>query len=284
MNIKIVLLLIAMLVGQGVLADDLNKIREKGVIEFAVYENFPPYSFRDENGRESGIDVDIARAVAEKLGVKADFKLFTADESVEDDLRNVVWKGHFTAGPPADVMMHAPYDINFANDNDKVMFTEPYFREVIAFAIDTRRLLGAHNLHVFMEERIGVETATLSDAYLIKAYGGQLRDNVMHYNSVKAAVDSMLKSEIPAVMANRGELEYALSGQEHDFVVTKLSTPGLPVEGWELCIAVNATDTALAHRINDIVKELKANGAIENIFKSYGLSFHLAKSSKPLFN
>lgn len=263
-------------------AVELDKIKERDFIQFAVYDNFPPYSYKNEKGRIAGVDVDIARAIGKQLNVQVGFRLFTADESVEDDLRNVVWKGHYLAGDPADVMLHAPYDVNFAKSNDKVIFSGPYYREVVAFAIDTIRLAGVNDLKIFAREPIGVETATISDAYLLGAYGGQLRNNVRHYKTVSDAVAAMMIAEIPAVMANRGELEFNLARHQHDFVIAKIPTPGLNMEGWELSAAVSAEYPELAYQIDKIIKQLRASGEIEAIFKAHGLSYQKPFSSKLL--
>lgn len=279
-NLLIVMTLV--LFSSGVVAADLDKIIEKGFIEFAVYENFPPFSFKAESGRIEGIDVDIGKAIAKKLEVQAGFRLFLADESLEDDLRNMVWKGHYLAGDPADVMMHVPYDPNFANDNEKVAFLQPYYKELIAFAVNTSRVRSARNLEVFFKEPIGVEIATLADAYLLGAYNGRLRDSVKHYASINDAAKSMVDKEIAAIMANRSELEYSLGQYEHDFVITKLPTPGLNIEGWELSIAVKAESVSLAQRLNEVIGDLKSDGTIEAIFSSYGINFKAAEGSEML--
>ena len=261
-------------------AADLEKIIEKGFIEFAVYENFPPFSYKGDDGRVKGIDVDIGKAIAEKLGVQAGFRLFLADESVNDDLRNMVWKGHYLAGAPADVMLHVPYDPDFANENDKVAFLQPYYKELIAFAINTYRVRSAMTLEVFTKELIGVETASLADAYLLGAFSGRLRENVKHYLTVAEAAKAMVDKEISAIMASRGELEYSLGQYKHDFVITKLPTPGLTIDGWKLGPAVKADNVKLAERLNEIVGELKSNGDIEAIFGSHGISHKAADSSQ----
>lgn len=276
---------VLMLLASVINAVELDKVLEKDFIEFAVYEGFPPWSYKDENGRIKGVSIDIAKAIGKKLDVQTGFKMMLADESMEDDLRNMVWKGHYLAGAPADVMLHAPYDVNFAKANDKVIFTQPYFREVVAFAINPNRLRSSRELEVFRKEKIGVETATISDAYLLGAYGGQLRNNVMHYATVSKSVDAMIKTEVSAVMANRGELEYSLAQHEnHEFLLTKFQTPGLSVEGWDLSAAVSAQAPILAKKINTIIGELKSNGQIEEIFKKHGLSFHPALDTEMLIN
>jgi polar amino acid transport system substrate-binding protein len=77
-------------------ANSLQEIKAKGQIRAAMYKNVPPFSVNVE-----GIDVDIATALAEKLSVKLDLMWFEADENVDDDLRNVVWKGHYLGGGTA---------------------------------------------------------------------------------------------------------------------------------------------------------------------------------------
>lgn len=274
MNIlRVLVSIVSILISINLQASTLEEILEKKYIEFALYENFPPFSFKDENGKTVGIDVDIAKLVAEKLQVKAGIRLVIADESVEDDLRNFVWKGHFTAGEASDVMMHVPYDPNFAKANDKVAFIQPYYKELIAFAVNTYRVTDAMSLEAFGNEPIGVETETLADAYLLGAYNGRLRENVKHYMNIGDAIKAMVDEEISAVMATRSEIEFNLNKYENNFLVTKLPTPGLTLDGWPLCAAVKSDNVKLAERLNEIFSELKQSGEIEAVFKNYGLNF-----------
>ncbi len=284
MNLKnlLIILLFSVISYAPVHAADLDKIMERGFIEFAVYDNFPPYSYKGEDGRVKGIDVDLGRAIAKKMGVQAGFRLTLADESVSDDLRNLVWKGHYLAGGPADVMMHAPYDPNFAQEEDKVAFLQPTYKELIAFAIDTNRVRSAMTLDVFKREPIGVEIESLADAYLLGAYGGQLRENVRHYKNIPEAAVAMNKAEISAIMGSRGELEFSLGQFENDFVITRLQTPGLHIEGWELSAAVKADHAKLAERINQIIGELKSSGEMAAIFQAHKITYNPADGNEML--
>lgn len=54
-------------------ADLLQTIRDRGTITVAMEGNWAPWTFEDENGVLTGFEVDVATAVAEKLGVKAEF-------------------------------------------------------------------------------------------------------------------------------------------------------------------------------------------------------------------
>ncbi|CAK8744309.1 putative amino-acid ABC transporter-binding protein [Sodalis praecaptivus] len=54
-------------------ADDLAAIKSAATITFGTEGTYAPYTFHDESDKLVGFDVDLGRAVAEKLGVKAKF-------------------------------------------------------------------------------------------------------------------------------------------------------------------------------------------------------------------
>lgn len=81
-------------------AAPLEKVKALGALRVGLYADNRPWSWED-GGKPAGIDVDLAHALAEKLGVRADIALFTADEDLSDDLRNVIWRGGLLGFSPA---------------------------------------------------------------------------------------------------------------------------------------------------------------------------------------
>jgi YVTN family beta-propeller protein len=138
---------------------------------------------------------------------------YNADEDMDDDLRNMVWKGHYLGAQPSDVMMHVPVDSYLQGKNDKVKIFGPYHLETIAVARVQRigrsaaRRPRAGSLHP-REDRRG--RPTLADAFLLGVLNGRLRENVVHFASVAAAVDKLKAGELAAVMGPRSEIEAAL--------------------------------------------------------------------------
>jgi L-cystine transport system substrate-binding protein len=53
--------------------DLLAEIKDEGVLTVGTEGTYPPFTFHDENGELTGFDVEIAREVAERLGVEAEF-------------------------------------------------------------------------------------------------------------------------------------------------------------------------------------------------------------------
>ncbi len=257
------------------LAGDLEAIRQRGRLRVAVYNDFMPYS---KAGK--GIDVELARAIAGKLGLSPEIVGFNADEDMNDDLRNMVWKGHYLGTQPADLMMHVPVDAHLARANDKVRIFGAYHREALGVARDPARIQAlsgsaAVALEIFTREKIGVETATLADSFLLGVLNGRLRENVVHFRNVGEAAKALERGEVAAVLAPRAELEAALAGQSK-LPVEPAALAELKVGGWPLGMAVKVEEVALADAIAAALADLKREGVVADIFRRNGITYQAA--------
>jgi polar amino acid transport system substrate-binding protein len=71
----------------------------------AVYNDMPPFHVAGSGHRRR-----LAARWRSALGVKLTLLPFNADENMNDDLRNLVWRGHYLGFGPADVLLHVPVD------------------------------------------------------------------------------------------------------------------------------------------------------------------------------
>jgi len=254
-------------------AASLEKVLEKGVLEAAVYKDFPPYSYTVK-GKQMGIDVDIAKELASRMSLKSSIRMVGADENVDDDLRNNVWKGHYLGGGTADVMLHMPFDRDYSAAVDQVKFIAPYQLEKLVFAFDTTKIGKAPTVANFTHDPIGVELDTLSDFYLLRALGGKIASKVRHYKTVYEAADALRKGEIVAVMGPRGEVEGAFTNSlpEH-ITIQHLVTPGLSRSSWAMGMAVKATNSKLVTEINKHMSAMVEDGTIKSIFDNYVVTY-----------
>ncbi|MEO0974826.1 MAG: transporter substrate-binding domain-containing protein, partial [Pseudomonadota bacterium] len=230
----------SLVVGVAKATDDEQALTQRpGELSVAVYKNYAPFSWRNDKGRLVGIDVDIAKALAEELGLRLSLREQVADESVEDDLRNAVWKGHYLGGGTADVMLHVPVDPVFAARNDQVAFVAPYFREqvLMAFREDVGAIDGSPSS--LIGARIGVEIDTLADTFVLSALNGVLREQVSHYPSLRAAGQALENGEIDAVIGNGSEVQ-AFCGAQEGVRLSRVALPGLQQTQWDLGAAVKS--------------------------------------------
>ena len=89
-------------------ADVIDDIKKRGVLKVAVKADYKPYGFRDPSGKIIGIEPELAKDVADKLGVKVEYvpvvssnrmqflqqgkvDLLIATMTDKPDRRKVVW-------------------------------------------------------------------------------------------------------------------------------------------------------------------------------------------------
>ena len=239
-----------------------DRIRATGTLKVAVYKEFFPFS--DDN---AGIDIDIAHALAASLGLKLALLPFDAGENMSDDLRNMVWKGHYLGYGPADVMLHVPVEKRLQSSNEQVEIFAPYWRDELQIARDKGRLPdwdGGYS--AFEHEKIVVDGDSLSSIVMLGADGGKYRNNVINARSANEALATFKRHEAAAIMATRSELDAGLAGLP-DIGREKVVQPGVPIGGWVVGMAVKAESRDLAHTLQDAMNKLIDSGAMKDIFE-----------------
>ena len=118
---------------------DLARIKASGALKVAVYKDNAPFSDGPANA-VTGLDVSIAEALATRMGLRLALLPFDAGENMNDDLRNMVWRGHYLGYGPADVMMQVPVDRYLMQRNRQVIVLAPYMRQQLVLAHDTRKI------------------------------------------------------------------------------------------------------------------------------------------------
>ncbi len=74
----------------------LQTIKEKGKFVVGLDDNFPPMGFRDEKGNIVGFDIDLAREVADRMGVEVEFKPVEWSGvilSLQNGTIDLIWNG-----------------------------------------------------------------------------------------------------------------------------------------------------------------------------------------------
>jgi ABC-type amino acid transport substrate-binding protein len=249
-------------------ATPLDKIRSRGSLVVALYKDMPPFHM---DGR--GIDVDLAQALAESLGVKMVPMPFLADENMNDDLRNMVWKGHYLGFGPADVLMHVPVDKPLMDGNRQVNIFGPYFRERVAIARNLEQVPELDSLAGLGKLTVAVPGQTLAGWLLIGADGGAYRDQLRtQWKDGVEAARALQRGEVPVAAGLMSELESVLRGDKR-FAVGPLPSPRAPRDGWAVGMAVKRDSTELAQALQASLNALASSGRLAEIFARGNLSW-----------
>lgn len=242
-------------------------IQKTGVLRVAFYKDFAPFS-----NEGKGSDVDVAAALAARMGLKMSPMFFDADENMGDDLRNMVWKGHYMGYGPADMMMHAPVDREYMARQDKVEFIAPYHRERYAVAYDRRRVDSLETMAPFEKLPCGVVVDTLPDSLMLSADGGRYRSQLKHYKTLTEAMAALRSGEVAGVMALQGELEGAVAG-DANFPVGPAPIALLNTRQWPVGIAIRKGEQLLGRAIMEAMNALVADGEIERIMARHNIKW-----------
>jgi ABC-type amino acid transport substrate-binding protein len=242
-------------------ATPLTRVQERGVLRVGLYHDMPPF-----HADGKGIDVELAQALAAALGVKPALLPFHADDSMNDDLRNMVWRGHYLGYGPADVLLHVPVDKPLMDRNPQVSVFAPYCRERVAIA---RRLDRVPQLDSFAQlagQTIAVPGQSLAGWLLIGADGGAYRGQLnTQWKDGAQAAQALLRGDVPVAAGLASELESVLRGDAR-FAISALPSPRAPRDGWAVGMAVKRDAAELAQALQRAVGELAANGQLREMF------------------
>ena len=234
------------LAGLAILTNANAKTIQEGVLKVATEGTYSPYSFHDEKGELTGYDVDIAKAVADKLGLKVEFVEAPWDAML----------AAFDAGK-ADVVFN---QVSITDERKKKYeLSEPY--TVTYGAIIVRKDNDSIKSFADLNGKKNADSATSNWAKVAASYGAQ---NVTVDSFAKSMelliagrVDSVLRDNIVFLDFTKNQpaapVKIAAVGNEKDYIG----------------VAVQKGNAELTERINKALAELKAEGKLKEISQKY---------------
>jgi ABC-type amino acid transport substrate-binding protein len=252
---------------------DLAKIRASGVIKVAVYKANAPFS--DGPGTDlTGLDVSIAQALAKEMGLRLSLLPFDAGENMNDDLRNMVWRGHYLGYGPADVMLQVPVDKYLMAENRQVLIFAPYMRQVLVVMHDKRKLAEISAPDDLKGLPLAAERGSGAASVLMGYGGGLLRAQVAIVETGTQAAEAVVKGSAAAAYLTRAQAEAVLfkhSNTQH-IQLSPMQLPGLPGNGWPVGMAIKSQHKELGQAIEAALHALRSRGELLELFRQHGLT------------
>jgi ABC-type amino acid transport substrate-binding protein len=246
----------------------LERVKARGILTVGVYHELPPFHVKG-----AGIDVDLARALAESLGVKPSVLAFHAGENVNDDLRNMVWRGHYLGWGPADVLLHVPVDRPLMDANPQVQIFGPYWRESVVIARDLSRIPQLDDLEPLRRQKVAVPGMSLAGWLMLGVDGGSLAGQLItKIDDGVVAAQMLQRGEVGAACGLRSELQATLKGDPR-YAITPLPTPRAPRDGWAVGMAVKRGAKDLAQALQAAVNGLGERGELKRLFAAGSLDW-----------
>jgi ABC-type amino acid transport substrate-binding protein len=259
------------------LARPLAAVKQSGALRVAVYQDYKPYSYRD-NDRLVGVDVEIAKLLADKLGARLDLFELRADDDINDDLRNGVWKGSLVGAAPGDVMLHVPYDHRIEQTNDRVALFAPYHVDGMAMVVDPAKRAAAADLSLLKSEKAAVAVGTIGDMVLISVQDHALQPNVVHEKTLEQAAQDFETGKVAAFYGEASAAQAFARAGARPFALVYPQT-GMAAD-WPIGVAVKADSRDLGVAVAAALDELAASGKLKQIFAAYGVDWRRPEAAR----
>lgn len=225
-------------------ADEGYKLTTEGTLTMATNAQFPPYEYYDGDD-VIGIDADIAKAIADKMGLE-----LKIEDMEFDSIITAVSTGKADLGLAG---------MTVDPDRQKnVDFSDPYATGVQVIIVKEDSTIAKPD--DLKGKKIGVQLATTGDQYATDDYG---KDSVVQYNKGSDAVMALTQGQVDAVIIdNEPAKSYVEANKGLKILDTEYVT-----ENYAACIAKD--NTGLTKAVNKALAELKADGTLQKIVDKY---------------
>lgn len=254
-TVILVVLLLCSVCGCGPKKDDeqltgdhLERIIQRGSIIVAMEGTWAPWTYHNESDELVGYDVEVAKCIAEKLGVEVEFV-----EGEWDGLLAGLDDGRY------DIMVNGVGVT--AEREEKYDFSTPYAYNRTAVIVR-----GDYNDIKSMEDLKGKTTAnTISSTYAMQAesYGAE----VTAVDDLTQTIELLLAERIDATL--NAEVVFTDYKKAHPESDIKIAAYSDDVEKVAIPVQKGEDSASLLEAINKALDELSADGTLTELSEKY---------------
>ena len=217
---------------------------EAGKLTMATNAAFPPYEMTTDAGEFEGIDVDTAKAIAEKLGLELqidDMDFDAALLSVQQGKADIVMAG-----------------VTVTDERKAVMdFSDSYATGIQSVIVPEGSDIAS--VDDLAGKKIGTQRGTTGYIYCSDDFGDE---NVVAYDDGLTAVQALNNGQVDAVVIDNAPAQ--------EFVAANPGLKVLDTSYAEEDYAIGmAKGSALEDAVNKALEELKADGTLQAIVDKY---------------
>ncbi|MEE8886632.1 MAG: ABC transporter substrate-binding protein [Eubacteriales bacterium] len=228
---------------------DFDVVTE-GELHMATNAEFPPYESTDGNGNYEGIDIEIADAIAQKLGLT----LVVDDMDFSSVITSV-------QGGKEDIAMAGLTVTDERKQN--VDFTDTYAKGVQSIIVrEDSDITSADDLA--NASAIGCQEGTTGYIYCSASEeDGGYGDKAIAYSNGAQAVQALIQGKVDAVVIDDAPAQEYVKANEG------LKILDTPYTEEDYAIGVNKNNTGLRDAVNKALNELIDDGTVQSIIDKY---------------
>lgn len=244
-------------------AGEIERIQAKGELVVSLNQGYPPFSM-EQDSKPIGLDVDLARLLAEYLGVKV---TFIQPQRYEEQIPRLL------AGE-SDIIMAAM--TRTVERGLLVNFTAPYF-EVSQAALVRRNRIDPDadayfDLTTVDNLKLGVKANTTHEAFARQIFPTEA---ITTYPTAEAAADALVKGEVDAMTADSPFIRVWRA--THPALHPKIKALLTPVTREFYGFAIRKGDLEFLHWLNLFIEQIRSDGTLDLLVNDYFVEMNWAK-------
>lgn len=226
-------------------------VKTSGVLVMSTNAEFPPYEFHDSSssvgvGDFAGIDVEVAKAIAEKMGCELQIEDIAFDSIIPQISSGMADMGMAGMTVTEDRKQNVDFSETYATSRQVIVVKE------------SSEIAGIDDL---AGKKIGVQLGTTGD--ILASDDKAIGDGIERYNKAMEAIQALSQDMLEAVII---DLEPA------KVFVKEVSGLKILDEAYtdeEYAICVKKGNTELLDNINAALAAIKADGTLDKIVDKY---------------
>ncbi len=236
-------------------AGEIERIMNKGELRVSLNKGYPPFCII-ENNKIQGLDVDLAKLIADYLGVKVKFIM---PPLYKEQIPKLL------AGE-SDIIIAAM--TRTVERGLKVAFTDPYF-EVSQAALADRDMVAAQTISYFglvdiPGIRIGVKADTTIERFARELFPA---DAIKTYPDHPQAVDALLKGQVDATVHDSPFVQ--IWARTHPNLTGRIKPLLAPVTKEYYGFAIRKGDPEFLAWLNLFITQIKSDGTLDLLKHRY---------------
>lgn len=221
--------------------NSLQRVKESGRLTVAGSGGYQPFNYI-KDGQVVGFDVDVGKEIAKRMGVELNYVVYDWDKLLEG-------------------LQKKRYDAIIASMaiTDKrsriVDFTDPYY-------YSGAQLFVLKDSDIYSASQIAGKVIGVTIGTTFVQDGEKLGAETKYYADDEKAFKDLLNGRIDGVITDR---LVGLSIMEEMENGNKIAIVDRLLRPENMGIAINKDDTQLLNRINEILKDMRDDGTLQNI-------------------
>lgn len=231
-----------------------NNSKEENLPELIIGSDiYEPYTYINENGENTGIDVDIAREACRRIGYKPVFKQIMWDnknEYLSSGEVDCLWGSFTMTGREEQYNWAGPY---------------LYSRQVVVTAKDS----GINCLADLEGKRVAVQVTSKPEEELLKRTNPNIPQTEIVYSmsNMKGLYASIRKRYVDAIAGHENALKVFVSSNSEQY---RILDEVLGVSELGVAFAKGENDS-IVEKLNQALRDMRNDGTITEIVEKYGL-------------